>query len=120
MPYENPDYISDTPSYADDNPTYWQSESPPSLTQDGRDARLINLAYDLVEKRIREGTATSQEVTYFLKLASNRTRLERDILEAQVELYKAKTDSIRSDAHRDELYATVIDAIRSYGGLRSE
>lgn len=113
----------DIPEYANDHPIYdapLYSETPPALTQEGRDAQLIAMAYDLVEQRMRDGTATSQEVTHFLKLATERAKLQDRILEAQAELYRAKTDAIRSESHRDELYQQVIDSIRRYGGFRNE
>lgn len=101
----------------EDRPPYL-SDLPPALTQEGREAQLIALAYDLAEKRLRDGSATSQEVTHFLKLGSAKANLEQEILEAQVQLYRAKTDAIRSESQRDELYQQVIDSIKRYGGLR--
>ena len=43
----------------------------PALSPETRENQLISLAYDLVEERLLNGTATSQETTYFLKLAFN-------------------------------------------------
>lgn len=88
----------------------------PALTPEAVENKCISLAYDLVMKRLEEGTASSAETTYFLKLASEKNRLEEKILEKQKELLEAKTDSIRSEARTEELYANAIAAMRTYSG----
>ena len=75
---------------------------------------------DLVEKRMREGTASAQEVTHFLKAGSVNSRLERQILEKNKELITARTEAIQSQKRIDELYANAISAMRSYYGNGSE
>lgn len=81
-----------------------------------RESQLCALAYDLVEQRLLNGTATSQETTHFLRLGSSRERLEREILQRQKELTEAKTENIRSSAHNDELYSRAIEAMGRYSG----
>lgn len=85
-----------------------------------RESKLCALAYDLVEQRLLNGTATSQETTHFLRLGSSRERLEREILKKQMELTDAKTENIRSTAHNDELYARAIEAMSRYSGNRGD
>ena len=46
-----------------------------------RENQLIALAFDLVEDRLRNKTASAQETTHFLKLATEKERLERERLE---------------------------------------
>lgn len=116
---DTPEYVNEVPSYIGGEQSY-PNGVPPALTQEGRDARLIAMAYNLVERRILEGTATSQEVTHFLKLATAKAHLQDEILHAQAELYRAKTDAIRSESQRDELYQQVIESIRRYGGFKNE
>jgi len=77
---------------------------------------LIALAMDVVEERLRNGTATSQETTHFLKLATEKYRNETKILEKQAELVTAKTEQVRSSANSEELYKEAIAALRRYGG----
>lgn len=48
----------------------------PALTPEARQNQLIALATDLVEKRLIEGTASSQETTHFLKLATQEAKLK--------------------------------------------
>lgn len=89
-------------------------KSRPATSPEARENQLISLAYDLVEQRLRDGTATSQETTHFLKLGSTKERLEKEILEKQKELITAKTESLQSQKRIDELYANAIEAMKSY------
>lgn len=88
----------------------------PALTPEARENQLISLAVDLVEKRLMEGTASSQETTHFLKLATQKARLEREILEKQKELITAKTEALRSAKETEELYTKAIEAMKHYSG----
>src|SRR5574344_2718400 len=76
----------------------------PALSPDARENQLIALAVDLVEKRLLEGTASSQETTHFLKLGSTTARLEKGILEKQKELIEAKTQSLHALQETKEMY----------------
>ena len=88
--------------------------SKPAQTPEGRENQLIGLAYDLPEQRLRAGTATSQEVTHFLRLGSMYARLEKDILEKKKEKMEAEIEAIHSQKRVEELYANALSAMRSY------
>lgn len=88
----------------------------PALTPEARENQLISLAVDLVEQRLIDGTASSQETTHFLKLGSIKNRLEMEKLEEENRLLKAKTESIQSQKRVEELYAEALNAMRSYAG----
>lgn len=88
----------------------------PALTPEAREGQLTALAIDLVEQRLIDGTASSQETTHFLKLASSKTRLEMRNLELQLELTKAKTEALQSQKRVEELYAEALKAMRNYNG----
>ena len=88
----------------------------PALSPEARENQLISLAVDLVEQRLIDGTASSQETTHFLKLATAKTRYEKQLMEKQIELMTAKTEQIRSEQHKEELYEEVINALRKYNG----
>lgn len=90
--------------------------SSPPLTQEARVTQLISLAQDLAEQRLRDGTASAQEITYYLRLGSERDKLEREALEAKNQLLAAKTEAIKSAENREQLYAEVLRAFRMYGG----
>ena len=88
----------------------------PPLSPEARENQLITLATDLAEKQLREGTASSQLITHYLKLATAREKTEREILELQKELIKAKTKSYQSNEEMKALYADALDAMRRYRG----
>lgn len=89
---------------------------PPATTPEGRENQLIALAVDLVEQRMLNGTASAQEVTHFLKLGSSLAKLEKKLLEKQVELTNAKTESIQSAKRQEELFTEAIKAMKRYTG----
>ena len=93
-----------------------QRKNRPALTPEARENQLISLAVDLVEQRLIDGTASSQETTHFLKLGSIKNRLEMEKLEEENRLLKAKTESIQSQKRVEELYAEALNAMRSYAG----
>lgn len=88
----------------------------PALTPEARENQLISLAVDLVEQRLLDGTASSQETTHFLKLGSMKNQLEMKKLEEENKLLVAKTEALQSQKHIEELYADAIAAMRSYSG----
>lgn len=93
-----------------------QRRSPPATTPEGRENQMISLALELAEERLRNKTATAQEIVHFARQGTMNARLEREILEQQKELITAKTESLRSAKRVDELYAEAISAMRSYAG----
>lgn len=90
--------------------------SRPGLTPESRENQLISLAIDLAEKQLREGTASSQVISHFLKLGSTNNMIEKKILEGQKDLILAKTESIKSAKTMEDLYKKAIDAMRKYSG----
>lgn len=87
-------------------------EMEPASTANGRESQLASLAYDAVEQRIRNGTASAMELVYFLKLGSQQQRLEKEKLEAEIETLKAKTKVLNESKERDKLYADAIAAMK--------
>lgn len=97
-------------------PTTPSKRGRPALTPEARENQLISLAVDLAEQQLREGTASSQVITHYLKLGSTREKLERERLEEENKLLKAKTEALQSQKRMDELYAEAIKAMKNYGG----
>lgn len=88
----------------------------PALTPEARENQLISLAVDVAEEQLRNRTASSQVITHYLKLGSSRERLEREKLEKENQLLRAKTEALES-AHRvEELYENALKAMRRYSG----
>lgn len=88
----------------------------PGITPEARENQLIALAVDLAEKQLQEGTASSQVITHYLKLGSTKEKIEKEILEQQKELMKAKTKQLESAARVEELYINAINAMKKYSG----
>lgn len=88
----------------------------PATTPEGRENQLISLAVDLAEEQLINGTASSQVITHFLKLASTREQLEQKRLENENLLLSAKVDQIASGKRMEELYSKAIDAMKTYSG----
>lgn len=82
---------------------------------------MIELADQLAERQLRDGTASSQVITHYLKLGSSRERLEQQRLASDIELAQEKTKLLASQQHQEELFAEAIRAMRSYqGGVQPE
>ena len=92
----------------------------PALTPEARENQLIALAVDLVEQRLLDGTASSQETTHFLKLGSMKNRLEMEKLQEENRLLKAKTEVLQSSKRVEELYSEAIKAMWRYSGQRDD
>lgn len=90
--------------------------SRPGTTPESRESQLIAKAVNLAEKQLDAGTASSQVITHFLKLATAKAELEREKLARENELLKAKTDSLQSQQRVEELYENAIKAMQKYGG----
>ena len=87
-----------------------------ALSPEAREAQMISLAMDLVEQRLRNGTATSQETVHFLKLGSMRERYEREKLENENILLKAKTEALEAQSRLEDIYSKAIEAMKRYTG----
>lgn len=88
----------------------------PALTPESKENQMISLAMDLAEKQLMEGTASSQVISHFLKLGSTKERLEKEKLEEENRLLKAKTEALQSAKRVEELYADAISAMKRYSG----
>ena len=88
----------------------------PAISPEVRENQLISLAIDVAEEQLRNGTASSQVITHFLKLATAKEQLEREKLKKENKLLDAKTGALESAGRVEELYKNALDAFRSYGG----
>ena len=102
------------------NTTNTQRKIRPALTPEARENQMIALAVDLVEQRLLDGTASSQETTHFLKLGSMKNRLEMEKLQEENRLLKARTEALQSAKRVEELYSEAIKAMRRYSGQGSD
>lgn len=87
---------------------------PPARTPEARENQMISLAVDLAEEQLRNGTASAQVITHYLKLASTKERLEREKMKEEITLLKAKADALQSAKNIEELYSKALEAMKSY------
>lgn len=88
----------------------------PGLTPEARENQLISMAMDLAEQRIRDGTASSQLLTYVMKQGSTTNRLEKEKLETENMLLRAKIEALQAERSTEERYIEAINAMRKYAG----
>lgn len=88
----------------------------PAVSPEEQEMRCIGYANDLVEKRLKEGTATSQEIVYFLKLGSPKEKLAIEREQEELKLIKAKTESLQESKNIAKLYSDAINAMMLYSG----
>lgn len=88
----------------------------PAITPEARENQMIALAVDLAEKQLQEGTASSQVITHYLKLGSMREKLERERLEEENKLLRAKTKAIEDQKEMKEIYLDALKAMQRYSG----
>ncbi len=92
----------------------------PAKTPEARQNQLINLAVEEAERRLRNGTASSQIITTLLHFASTKAMLELEKMRSDISLSKAKEKEIVDKASNSELYARALEAFKSYKGDKDE
>lgn len=89
----------------------------PATTPEEREEEMINLAIDLAEEQLRDGTASTQVIVHYLKLGSTRGITEQRMLEKKTELLTAQTESLNSSRRVEELYTNAMKAMQRYSGM---
>lgn len=97
-----------------------RSRRPPGTTPEARETQLIAAAVDLAEQQIRDGTATSQVITHYLKLGSSRERLEQEQLQKNNDLLAAKVKQIGQLEDHIRITEDALRAMRTYQGAPPE
>lgn len=98
------------------NPGLSGNRRPPAKTPDERENQLIDIAVDLAEQQIRDGTASAQVLTHFLKLGSSRERKEQERLKHEIALLEEKRENMVSERRTEALMQEALDAFRNYNG----
>lgn len=97
-------------------PETTQKRRPPATTPEARENQLVSLAVDLAEQQLRDGTASSQVHSIYLKLGSTRERLEQERLRNENDLLRKKIEGLESAKKVEELYEAALSSMRSYAG----
>ena len=88
----------------------------PALTPEGEESQMISLAIDLAKQQLMDGTASSQVITHFLKLGTERARLEKEKIIKENKLLDVKASAIENTQRSDELFEKAIEAMKRYNG----
>lgn len=86
----------------------------PAPTPEARENQMIALATSLAEQQLLDGTASSQVITHYLKLGTMKEKLEREKLEEENKLLRAKTEALQSSKKVEELYLDALNAMKGY------
>lgn len=92
----------------------------PALSQEARENQLISMAMDEAERRILDGTASSQLLCEFIKRGSMKAQMEIEKLQEENKLLRAKTENLQSQQRVEELYKEALDAMRNYAGYSND
>jgi hypothetical protein len=77
---------------------------------------LVALAEELAEKQLRDGTASAQVISHYLKLGSSREQLEQERLRQENQMLQVKMKAIEDQASMEETYKDALNAMRRYSG----
>lgn len=91
-------------------------EISPAKTPEDQEQLMINLTMRQTEQMLKEGRAPAPVLVHFLRLATEKAKLENKRLESDVRLADAKIKVMESQQHSDELYEKALAAFKSYGG----
>lgn len=89
---------------------------PPATTIEGRNNQMIAAAFDLVERRLHEGSASAQETVHFLRLGAAEQRLKEEKLRHESLLLETRMKEMESRTSGEELLAKALAAFRGYSG----
>lgn len=95
-------------------------KSPPVQSTEARENQIANLALDLAEEQIRNGTAAATVITHFLKLITVREQLENERLRSDLRVAEKKIQMMEDQKDIKELYANALSAFKSYSGYGPE
>lgn len=91
-----------------------------ALSDEARINQLAAMAYDLVEERIRDKTASASEVVQILRMASPREQQELEKLRADTKLSEAKVTAIETNERYEQELKDAMEAWRGYAGKGDE
>ena len=93
-----------------------KSHEKAATTPQTRENQMINLAVECAERQMKEGTASASVITHYLKLGTEREKLEREKIKRENDLAVAKKEKIESDKNIEELFSKAMEAFTSYSG----
>lgn len=92
----------------------------PAITAKAREQQLTALAVDLAEQQLMDGTASSQVITHYLKIAASDYQLKIERLEEENKLLRAKTEAIEAQTRLEPLIQQAMAAFKTYSGRNGD
>lgn len=93
-----------------------KTKLPPAKTPEARENQILASAWNLIEERILDGTASNALLVQCLRMGSTKERVEKELMNTRIENLQAKTQAIEAEKRVDELYAKALNAMRIYSG----
>ena len=87
---------------------------------EARENYLANLAYELIEKKIKDGTASSQILCMLVGMKSEKSQLENEKLRSDLDVANAKIKNLEKQTSSEELMEKALAAFKSYSGKVDE
>lgn len=87
--------------------------TPPTTDLD-RELRLYNLTLKQVEKQLENGTASSQIVSHFLTIGSERAKTERKRAELELLLLEQKIASEKANRENEQDLKELMRVLKGY------
>ena len=82
--------------------------------------RCIDASFSLALRQLEDGSASPSVITHFLKMGTEKTRLEREKLEKETALLKTREHAIRSAEQTEKIYSDAVQAMKIYTGQINE
>lgn len=89
---------------------------PPARTRERRTQQLVNLAENLIEERLRKGTASPTETTAIIRLGTAQELANIERIKAQTEYLVAQRAKAESETFREEKFQEAMEAMSRYAG----
>ena len=89
---------------------------PPARNHERRVQQLVGLAEDLIEERLRTGTASPTETVAVIRLGSEMERVQVERIRAQTDYLHAQRAKAESETVREELFENAMNAMKRYAG----
>lgn len=88
----------------------------PAATSEARKLQMAAKAQRLAEKKLEDGTASSQLIIYILNQTSQKEELEKKQREADIALKQAKVDAIKSASEIKDMFEEAMRMFKTYHG----
>lgn len=105
------------PAKKSSDPEHVAPRRQPADTPEDREQQMIAYADALAEKQLREGTASSQVITHYLKLGTGRERLEQEKIANENLRLRAQVAAMESQQKAEDLLAELLGQMKVYMGV---